>query len=260
MSNKKTGNFFRVFALAAVFLILTAGGGVIGAELSADDIVKKCDDLLRGKTSSGESAMEIVNPNWQRTITMKYWSKGTKEFFIHITGPAREKDTTFLKKGNLLYQWIPSAEMEIKITPSMMLQSWMGSDFTNDDLVKESSLVNDYTHQALDKESMGGFPCYKIQCNPKPHAPVVWGKLLLWVRIDNFVPVREEFYNEKGELIKVMTFSDVKQTNDRPYPMKWTMIPKNKEGHKTTYTIKAVEFNKEISPVIFTKQNMRKPR
>jgi len=249
-------SLFAVFLMA---LVMTSSGDC-RAEMSATQIIKKCDSLLRGKTSRGESRMNVITPNWERTIDMKYWSDGTEKFFIHIMNPARERGTTFLKAGHLLYQWLPSAEMEIKITPSMMLQSWMGSDFTNDDLVKESSMVKDYTHKLLGKEKIEGAECYKIQCTPKPNAPVVWGKLLMWVETSNMIPRREEFYNEKGALIKRMNFSDIKQTNDRPYPMTWTMVPLNKKGHKTIYRIIKVEFNKRISPQIFTKRNMRKPR
>lgn len=230
------------------------------AAMTALDIIKKCDDLMRGKTSHITADMQVITPNWQRTISMENWSRGTEDFFIHITDPAREKGTTFLKKGNLLYQWLPSAEMEIKITPSMMLQSWMGSDFTNDDLVKESSLVNDYTHKITAEEKKHDEDCWKIECTPKPDAPVVWGKLIVWVRKKDFIINEEEFYNEKGELIKKLSFYDIKKANDRWFPTRWEMIPLNKPGHKTVYMVNTMEFNTNINNNIFTKQNMRKPR
>ncbi len=150
--------------------------------------------------------------------------------------------------------------MEIKITPSMMLQSWMGSDFTNDDLVKESSLVNDYTHKIIAEEKKYDEDCWKIECDPKPNAPVVWGKLIVWVRKKDFISNAEEFYNEKGELIKKLSFYDIKKANDRWFPTRWEMIPLNKPGHKTVYLVKTMEFNTNINNEIFTKRNMRKPR
>ena len=255
----------KLIIVLVTVLVLTLLTGVYKpstcyAKMTAKEIVKKCDDLLRGKTSHNTADMQIVTPNWKRTISMENWSDGTEKFFIHITGPAREKGTTFLKKGNLLYQWLPSAEMEIKITPSMMLQSWMGSDFTNDDLVKESSMVNDYTHKIISEEKEDGEMCYKIECIPKPDAPVVWGKLIILIRKKDFIPALEEFYNEKGELIKRMKFRDIKKANDRYYPTRWEMIPLNKPGHKTIYKITSMEFNIKINNRIFTKRNMRKPR
>lgn len=231
-----------------------------GLAMTGDEIIKKVDQNLRGKSSVGESAMTIITPNWTRTIGMKFWSKGEEKFFIHILSPPREENITFLKKGNLLYQYLPSAEMRIKITPSMMHQSWMGSDFTNDDLVKESSIVHDYNHQLLGEEKMDGRHCYKIQLNPKPNAPVVWGKLMIWIDKHYLLPVKEEFFNENGEKIKVLSMSKVEKTNDRYFPMHWEMVPLNKEGHKTILDYKYVKFNVKIDRNVFTLRNLEKPR
>ena len=191
---------------------------------------------------------------------MKSWSRGDKLFFIHILTPAREKDITFLKNKNLLYQYLPSAEMRIKITPSMMLQPWMGSDFTNDDLVKESSVVKDYTHRMLGEEKIHGRDAYKIECKAKPDAPVVWGKLILWVDKENTLPMRQEYFDEKGTKIKYMEFTEVVKANDRLIPSRWTMVPLNKKGHKTTYKLSFIEFNVDIPERVFTLRNLEKPR
>jgi outer membrane lipoprotein-sorting protein len=230
------------------------------AETDASALIRKCDAVLRGKTAHALADMVIVNPNWRRTVSMESWSEGTERFFIHVTSPQREKGTTFLKLGNLLYQWIPSAEMRIKITPSMMLQSWMGSDFTNDDLVKESSMVDDYTHSLLGTEILEGVQCFKLRLDPKPQAPIVWGRLVIWIRTRDYLPAREEFYNERGEMVKVMTFSDFRRANDRTYPMRWVMVPLNKQGHRTEYVLKSIIFNEKIDPAVFTLRNMEKPR
>ncbi|MCD4782452.1 MAG: outer membrane lipoprotein-sorting protein [Candidatus Eremiobacteraeota bacterium] len=248
-----------------IFMVLIAIMLVVSTQhayssLTATQVVKKMDKLMRGKTSQSDSDMTVINPNWKRTISMKSWSKGTDYFFIHITAPARESGTTFLKKNKLMYQWVPSAEMRIKITPSMMLQAWMGSDFTNDDLVKESSMVKDYTHKFLGKEKVDGVECYKIECLPKPAAPVVWGKLILWIREKNFVPARTNYYDEKGNHIKSLSFTNVKKVNDRMFPMTMTMIPLNKKGHKTIVNYNSIKFNVKLSPSVFTFKNLEKPR
>jgi len=253
--HKKLILFTAIIAMMCVLLIQQAY-----PKMTATQIVKKMDDLMRGKTFVGSSDMTVINPDWKRTISMKMWSRGKDYFFIHITAPAREAGTTFLKKNKLLYQWVPSAEMKIKITPSMMLQSWMGSDFTNDDLVKESSMVDDYTHKLLGKEKVEGEECYKIECIPKPAAPVVWGKLILWIRTKNFVPARTYYYDEKGKYLKTLSFTNVKKVNDRLFPMTMMMVPLNKKGHKTIVNYTSAKFNVKINSSIFTLKNLEKPR
>jgi len=131
--------------------------------LSAKEIVKKADDKMRGLTSQGEMTMTIMRPSWSRTVTMKSWQKGSDYALVLITSPAKDKGQVFLKIKTEMWNWVPSIEKMIKIPPSMMMQSWMGSDFTNDDLVRESSLVKDYTHKLLGKEVVREKMCYKIE-------------------------------------------------------------------------------------------------
>ena len=228
--------------------------------LTAKEIAKKMDDLLRGSSNFGRSRMTIITPKWRRTIEMDSWAKGTDYSFIHILSPARERDTTFLKKQKLLYQYIPSAEMRIKISPSMMMQSWMGSDFTNDDLVKESEIVNDYTHRLLGSESKQGKDCYKLELIPKPDAAIVWDKIIAWVDKETYLPVVEDFYDERGGKVRTMEFSDVRRANDRLYPFKFTLTPLNKEGHQTILETVRIKFNVRIKKRVFSLKNLEKPR
>ena len=143
------------------------------------EIVKKADEKFRGMSSQGELTMTIERPSWSRTVSMKNWTLGNEFSLIYITAPAKEKGQVFLKRQNEMWNWVPSIERMIKIPPSMMMQSWMGSDFTNDDLVKESSLVKDYAHNLLSEEKIEGYDCYKIELIPNEDAPVVWGKILM---------------------------------------------------------------------------------
>ena len=156
------------------------------------DIIKKADDKLRGETSNGTMKMTIVRPSWSREITMKSWSKGTDYSLILITGPARDKGAAFLKREKEIWNWQPTIDRTIKLPPSMMMQSWMGSDFTNDDLVRESSIVRDYTHKLLGTETVNGHACHKIQLTPKEDAPVVWGKVLVWIDQKEFMQMKTE--------------------------------------------------------------------
>jgi len=247
---------FAVIFLTGIFYYTPC----IAEELTATQIIQKMDDLLRGETSHGTASMTITKPEWKRTISMENWSLGKEKFFIHITAPAREEGTTFLKDGNLLYQWVPDAEMRIKITPSMMLQSWMGSDFTNDDLVKESNMVKDYAHSLKGTEKVEGYDCYKIESIPDPDAPIIWGKLNIWVRKDNYLPVRTYFFDEKGNHLKTLLYSNFKQVNDRVTPMTMKMIPLDKPGQETLIEFKTIEFDVDIPGSVFTLENLEKPR
>ena len=162
------------------------------------EIIRKADEKFRGESSRGQTTMIIERPAWSREISMKTWSLGNDFSMIYITEPAKEKGQVFLKRENEMWNWVPTIERMIKIPPSMMMQSWMGSDFTNDDLVRESSLEKDYNHKLLTEEILEGYECYKIELIPKPDAPVVWGKILMWVSKEEFHWLKAEYYDEDG--------------------------------------------------------------
>jgi outer membrane lipoprotein-sorting protein len=245
--------------LIVIFLIaFTPIDFLNSAEPSAKAIITKTDDLMRGRTNYGVYEMKIFTPRWKRTIKMEIWVKGKDKTFIEITYPAKDAGTKFLKLGYEMWNYIPKVERTIKIPPSMMMQSWMGSDFTNDDLVKESSIVDDYTHSLIGKEQIQGFPAYKIQLDPKPDAPVVWGKIILWVRIKDYVPLKQEFYNEKGELIHILNFSEIKWIGDRSIPTLWEMTPLKKKGRKTVIKIEKIKFNIPINDSLFSLRTLKR--
>jgi len=148
-------------------------------DIDIKEIVRKSDEKFRGTSSTGSFSMTIQRPTWSRTISMKSWSLGTDYSLIYVTAPAKEKGQVFLKRKNEMWNWVPTIERMVKVPPSMMMQSWMGSDFTNDDLVRESSIVKDYTHKLLGEETIDKYPCYKVELIPLENAPVVWGKVLM---------------------------------------------------------------------------------
>ncbi|HED06890.1 MAG TPA: outer membrane lipoprotein-sorting protein [Ignavibacteria bacterium] len=227
---------------------------------NASQIVRKANDLVMGKTSISLSKMTIIRPGWSREVTIKMWSKGNDYYMILITAPAREKGQVFLKRKNELWNWMPSIGRMIKIPPSMMMQSWMGSDFTNDDLLKESSIVNDYVHKIIGSEKVDGYDSYKIKLTPKPNAAVVWGKILMWVSKKGYYELKIEFYDETGTLINKQLGSEIKKMGDRTLPTKLTMIPMDKKGNKTILKMIDVVFNKPISNGFFSKRNMKRLR
>ncbi len=229
--------------------------------IDATEIVRKAEDLLRGRTSYFEMEMTIVKPDWSRTMGMKAWGLEPHYALVYLTEPARDKGTVTLKRGGEIWNWIPAVQKEIKIPPSMMLQSWMGSDFTNDDLVRESSVVDDYTHQLLGTDNLAGYPCWRILMIPKPEAGVVWGKIIVWISKEEYFELRADYYSEEGDLVKTFVGSNVRTIGGRTIPTHWEMIPVDKPGNKTVLDYMNAMFNpKNINEAFFSQQNMRKVR
>lgn len=247
-------------SILTLIVFFTAAFQLNAQELTAKDIIDKADKKNRGESSVGLMSMTIVRPSWERTIEMKNWSKGDDNFMIYITAPAKEKGQVFLKVGKEMWNYVPTISRMIKIPPSMMMQSWMGSDFTNDDLVKQSSIVVDYNHSRLDDEIVREQDCYVIELIPLPDAPVVWGKIISWVTKDGFNLWKSEYYDEDGYIQNIENGYDIKNMGDRIIPTRFEMIPTDEEGKKTIMVILEVKYNVEIADNFFSKQNMKKVR
>lgn len=224
----------------------------------AKEIVKKADLKRRGDTGKATMTITIQRPTWQREMELKSWSLGNEYSLILVTAPARDKGIVFLKRKKEIWNWMPSIERNIKLPPSMMMQSWMGSDFTNDDLIKESSIVEDYTHTLLGDSVILNRPVYKIQLIPKPNAPVVWGKIYSWIDKKDYMELRTELYDEDGYLVNKINYSDIKDLGGRLLPAKMEYIPVDKEGYKTIITYESVEYNIPITTDFFSLQNMKR--
>jgi outer membrane lipoprotein-sorting protein len=244
--------------MLALGLAVLVGGAAGPAPPDATEIARRSDEALKGQTQQATVSMTVKTPDWQRTLELESWYANPDRMFIRVTGPAKEAGTGTLRIGTNMWNYLPQVERVIKIPPSLMLQSWMGSDFTNDDLVKESSLVEDYTHEIAGEAIEGGDDCYRLVATPKPDAPVVWGKLVLWIRKADYLPRKEEYYGERGDLRKVLAFDDVRRAGDRDYPMTWTMTSVTKPGHETTLVYDHLEFDRPIPDRVFTQQNLKR--
>ena len=229
-------------------------------ELTAKEIVITADEKNRGETMQSEMTMTIVRPKWERAISMKSWSKGDKYFLIYITAPAKEEGQVFLKVDTEMWNYVPTISRMIKIPSSMMMQSWMGSDFTNDDLVKQSSIVVDYDHSLLAEEIVREKECYKIELIPHEDAAVVWGKIISWITKDGYDLWKSEYYDEDGYLQNTQNAYDIKTFGDRDVPSRMEIIPADKEGEKTILVFSNSIFNAPIDDSFFSKQNMKKVR
>ena len=213
---------------------------------------------MRGNSNFSELKMTIIRPDWSREMTMKSWAQGENYALIQITGPARDKGTTFLKRENELWNWQPKINKTIKMPPSMLTQSWMGSDFSNDDLVRQSSFVNDFTHEALADEKVEGRDCYVIMLTPKEGVPVVWGSIKFWIDKKEFIQMKSEFYDEDEYLVSTIEFSQIKNMAGRPIPTVLTITPAEDEANKTIIEYLNLEFDRKYNDSFFTIQNMKR--
>ncbi|MGD8779968.1 MAG: outer membrane lipoprotein-sorting protein [Ignavibacteria bacterium] len=221
-------------------------------------ILKKSEDAIKGNTAHGNIEMDIVTPDYNRTLKMESWWIGNEKALIKVKAPRKEAGNKWLKIENEMWNYLKNTETTIKIPPSMMLQSWNGSDFTNDDLVRESSLYDDYFLKLIGEEKIKNEMCWKIQLDPKPDAAVVWGKLFYWVRKSDLLPARTEYYDEKNKLIRHMVFTDIKNVGNRKIPSKWEMINDIKEGHSTTFKIVDMKFDININDRTFSFQELER--
>jgi outer membrane lipoprotein-sorting protein len=224
---------------------------------TAGEIIRKADLQMRGESSYTENTMQIIRPEWTRTMRMKGWSKGADYSLVLVTAPARDKGSSSLKRDKEMWNWVPSIERVIKIAPSMLGQSWMGSDFTNDDLINQSSIVVDYTHTLLREETYDKTECWVIESIPKENAPVVWGKQVLWISQDKYHMRKVAYYDEFEELINTMSTTDVKQIGGRSIPTRMEMQPADKPDQKTVLIYHNAEFDFDIPDSFFSQSNMK---
>lgn len=225
---------------------------------SAEEIVNEAYKKMEGESSRAEITMQIIRPGWQRSVSMKSWSLGEDYSMILITAPARDEGTAFLMRNNEIWNWLPDVNRTIKMPPSMMSQSWMGSDFSNNDLVRESSVVTDYTYEMLGDSTVSGYDCYKIEMIPKPDAPIVWASVVSYISKDEYLNLRVEYFDEDDEMIRVMTGSEIREMDGRLIPTRMEMNPVDEEGHRTVIIYEDIDFNIDISEQFFSIQNMKR--
>ncbi|MDA3969915.1 MAG: outer membrane lipoprotein-sorting protein [Desulfobulbaceae bacterium] len=241
-----------VFFILVILLVHPLPG--LGQDVTA--IIKKVEDNLNGETAFMEFSMTVTTKRSTRTMEMESWSEGDSRSFIRILYPEKDKGITFLKMDNAMWQYIPRIEKIMKIPASMMLQSWMGSDFTNDDLVKESSMTKDYIATLV--EQTGEF--YRIDLNPKEDAPVVWGRISMTVSADLFLPAVMTYFAEDGEKVRTIEYLEVQTFGGRQYPTRWVVTPTSpeKKGHQTIIEVKQAVFDAPIDASRFSKSALKR--
>ncbi|HPI84790.1 MAG TPA: outer membrane lipoprotein-sorting protein [Bacteroidales bacterium] len=250
-------SFHRLYSILTILCTLLAAFPSIAQDLTAREIVKKAHDKANGQTSQGTMKMTIVRPDWSREVAMKSWSKGTDYYLIYITEPVKDRGQVFMKREQDMWNWMPGINRMIKLPPSMMGQSWMGSDFTNDDLVRMNSIIDDFTHTIVGSEMIERFDCHIIELIPKPEAAVVWGKIKLWISKNDYYELKGEYYDEDLVLVNTMTSSNIKKMGDRTLPSRMVMVPVDKPGNQTILETIDIVFDKPIDESFFSQQNMK---
>lgn len=241
-----------------ILAFLIALYSLLPSSPTATEIIKKADERMQGKSSKGSMTMKIIRPGWERVIKMKTWSLGQDYSLVLITAPPRDKGAAFLKRENEIWNWQPRIDRVIKLPPSMMMQSWMGSDFTNDDLVKQSSIVTDYEHRLIKDSTINGIKSYKIELIPNEDAAVVWGKIEIFISKENYNQLLTRFYDEDQYLINTMIFSDVKMMGGRKIPTKLEVIPTEEPENRTIIEYQDMSFDIELKDSFFSIQNLKR--
>lgn len=238
----------KLVSFVLIFLPLVAF-----AERDAKSLIDEMEALYRGESSKATMTMKVETPQYSRTMQMESSSVGQQDAFIRILSPKKDRGISTLKLDQEMWNYFPKINKVIKVPPSMMMGSWMGSDFTNDDLVKQTSLTQEYELELTETETE-----YNITLLPREQTVTVWGRIDYIVNKEHLVPVNQNFYDDEGVMIRKMVFSELKDFGGRMMPSVMEMIPLNKQGHKTIIIYDNLEFDPpDVDESIFTLRNLK---
>lgn len=250
--------FATAFAFFLILLFSTSNLYAGEKKTRAEELLAKIDELWRGDSSHGKFSMHVKTKHYERKMGMETWSKGKEKSLVRIYAPKKEKGTATLKSDKTIYTYLPKTDRTIRLTSGMMGGSWMGSHFTNDDLIKESSLEDDFDSSITFEGKRRGVGTIEITLIPKPDAAVVWGKILIEIFADNYLPIREFFYDEDGVLMRTMIFEDIKVLGGRKFPAVMRIIPEDKPGEFTELIYHEMEFNINLKDSLFSVSQLRR--
>ncbi len=251
----------KKFGIIGLGLILLGLG--INQTASSQDtaqILRNMEDVMRGNSSYAEMTMTIVRPRFEREISLRSWAYGNDFSLILITAPARDEGTVFLMRENDIWNYDPRIDRTTRLPSSMMSQSWMGSDFTNDDLIRDSDILDDYEHRLVRTEEIDGREAYVIELIPKPDTPIVWGKVKMWVSKGDYLQLRVENYDQRNELANTMVLDQIMEMGGRTIPTRFTVEPVGRSNEKTVLVYRNLEFDIDIDQSFFTRANMQRVR
>lgn len=249
-----------ILAIATLAVVTSPLTPPLSAQRTAREIVDEVDQLLRGESSRGEIIMDVTTEHWSRSIRMRIWSLGTEFALIRILEPRKEAGTATLKADDQIWNYLPRVDRTIRIPPSLMGGSWMGSHFTNDDLVKESHLIQNFDIEIAFDGVREGERVWEFLLTPKPEAAVVWGSIREEVRQRDLMPIWARYYDEDGALVRELTFGDFRMMGGRMVPATMTVTPTDKPDERTIIRYENLEFDVDIEPSFFSLRRLRSDR
>ncbi len=239
--------------------------GLAGVVVAGDDappeparIVERMEQAMRGDASYAEMTMRIVRPRYEREISLRAWMLGRTHALIGVMAPARDQGTAFLLRDRSLWTFDPRIDRTTRLPSSMLAQPWMGSDFTNDDLVRDSDSVDDYTHELLRTEPIDGRQSHVLRMVPKPDRPIVWGHVLMWICATDYLQLRVEFFDQRSQLVNTMVLDEITRFGDREVPARITVTPYGRENEQTVLRYHQLDFTVELDESFFTQRTMRR--
>lgn len=235
----------------------THEGPAPGSPEFARLVLSRLDDMHRGTSSHARMSMTVVTRHWTRTMAMEAWSKGTERSLVRILSPQKERGTATLMVGNDMFTYLSKTDRTVKISGGMMGGSWMGSHFTNDDLVRASRLSDDYEAALSGQGALQGTPVFQLTLIPRPDAAVVWGKVVVTVRQSDLLPVGQVFHDEDGAAVKSLSFADFREVNGRVIPFQMKMLPLDEPGEFTQVTYELLDFEVPLQDDFFSVQSLR---
>ena len=246
-----------VVLLALTFVLPAAAGQ--GRAMEAQELVRATVEYLRDESSRAEVEMTIHRPDWQRTMSITAWTKGREKSVFWIVSPPKDRGNGTLKRGDEMWIYNPKINRVIKLPPSMMSQSWQGSDFSNNDLAKSDDIVDKYTHEIIGTQAHEGKTAYVVRSLPKPGAPVIWGMQELVIREDHIL-LRQAFFDEDKKPVKILTMEEIEMMGGKLYPVRWRMASAEKKEEYTLLDYRDLEFEVPIAEPMFSVASLRNPR
>lgn len=245
---------WRLIALTGGLVFATSAYG----DPSAKEIIKKGETILRGKTTQALMMMTIRRPDYTRVLKMRSWTVGNGRALVEILDPPKERGVASLRVDGSMWNYLPKVDQVVRVPTSLMLQSWMGSDFTNDDLMKSSSLARDYRHKKIKQQTIRGQKTVLIECSPLPEAPVVWGRVHYWARTKDWLPVQQKFFDEDGKWARTLSFDGFQQMDDRIVPTRVRVETAEDRKSRTEVRYAKVLYDRAIDSALFSKGQLRR--
>jgi outer membrane lipoprotein-sorting protein len=240
----------------ALLLLLAAAHPAEAADPTVQELLDATDDIARGTTSEVTMTMQVKTSRYERTVRMTAWSEGEDKSLVVIESPEKEKGVATLMVGDDIWNYLPKVDRTMKLPASMMSGSWMGSHFSNDDLVKANRLADDFTAVVTGRPA-GAEGSWTVQLTPKPDAAVVWGRIDVRVRADR-IPLDIAYFDEGGALVRTLRFEAVRELGGRTMPTRMVVVPADKPGESTTISYDAARFDVALPPETFTLQALRR--